>query len=101
MPDHGLPEYLRHPPDSAGSVLPPVRTAPQLLDFLGIGWDNFERLCLRLAPDGRDVHHQLYGNRGQNQQGIDLYVRLDGQNGYSPTSASACRPLTRASSQRL
>ena len=60
-----------------------------------MAWENFERLCLRLATDRGEVVHsadrggntvtdgrgsardaRLYGVRGQDQQGIDLYVRL-------------------------
>src|SRR3954454_11737381 len=82
MPEPGLPDYLQQAPDSAGKTAPLAQTAPQLLDFLELGWDNFERLCKRLAPDGRELHYQLYGTRGQNQQGIDIYVRLADADGY-------------------
>jgi energy-coupling factor transporter ATP-binding protein EcfA2 len=40
-------------------------------------WENFEKLCLRLASrEARVEHCQLYGIRGQDQDGIDLYARL-------------------------
>jgi hypothetical protein len=74
---------------------PPVETRHQVLPFDCLAWENFERLCLRLsirrgevvhsadyggnaAADGRGSARdaRLYGVRGQDQQGIDLYMRL-------------------------
>jgi hypothetical protein len=70
-------EYLYEPPDSSGRVPPSVITALQLLPLASLGWDNFERLCLRLAEREADVEYAgLYGVRGQNQQGIDVLVRF-------------------------
>jgi len=80
-------------------MAPPVETRVQVLPFHDLAWENFERLCLRLARDHGVVVHsadhaagdtetgrmsarqagaqgRLYGTRGQNQQGIDLYVRM-------------------------
>jgi hypothetical protein len=76
------------------SIDPPVETRHQVLPFESLAWENFERLCLRLAIGHGEVVHsadyggaaadgrrsardaRLYGVRGQDQQGIDLYVRL-------------------------
>jgi hypothetical protein len=70
-------EYLYEPPDSSGRVPPSVITALQLLPLASLGWDDFERLCLRLAEREADVEYAgLYGVRGQNQQGIDVLVRF-------------------------
>jgi hypothetical protein len=77
---------------------PPVETRHQVLPFDCLAWENFERFCLRLAIGRGEVVHsadhggdvpadgrrsardaldaRLYGVRGQDQQGIDLYVRL-------------------------
>jgi tetratricopeptide (TPR) repeat protein len=72
-------DYLREKPDSAEQIAPPVVTSLQLLPFDELGWDNFERLCLRLAEaDGEVEYAGLYGVRGQDQQGIDVLVRLLG-----------------------
>lgn len=69
-----LPSWLEIPPASAPP--PPVDTRPQLLPFGDLGWEDFERLCVRLAREEGDIEHcQLYGARGQQQQGIDLYSR--------------------------
>ena len=76
---------------------PPVNTREQLLPFQGLTWQNFERLCLRLArtrgeaqyaDDHVDPDHDagrfsvstalaqgaLYGTSGPDQQGIDLVL---------------------------
>ena len=98
MAEPGLPDYLLEQPDSARRVMPPVRTSPQTLDFLALQWDNFGRLCGRLAPQGREVHHQLYGMRGRNQQGIDLTFVCPTVTAASRTGASACGMSTGRSS---
>ncbi|MGW2016644.1 NACHT domain-containing protein [Streptomyces sp. NPDC001927] len=90
---------------SLQTVPPPVHTSEQLLPLERLAWENFERLCLQVAlergaveastdyADGDTVTGRmstfdaqaqggLYGTRGQEQQGIDLYVRLpDGRDG--------------------
>lgn len=48
----------------------------QCLPFELLQWENFERLCYRLAGQDADVEfHSLYGRAGQAQQGIDIYAR--------------------------
>jgi hypothetical protein len=68
-----LPAYLHGPARSA--IRPPVQTRVQELPFGELAWEDFERLCLRLAWLEADVVYcQLYGTRGQKQEGIDLYA---------------------------
>jgi hypothetical protein len=91
---------------------PPVETRQQVLPFECLAWENFERLCLRLAIGRGEVIHsadhggtaadgrrsardaldaRLYGVRGQDQQGIDLYVRLvETPDGRSPERRYLC-----------
>jgi hypothetical protein len=58
------------------AVRPPVDSRQQLLPFGELSWENFERLCYRLAHHGRNVEDvRLYGTPGQAQEGIDLFVR--------------------------
>ena len=58
------------------AVAPPVVTREQVLPVGSLSWDNFERLCFRLKHRGGDVEDaRIYGQRGQAQEGIDLYVR--------------------------
>jgi hypothetical protein len=60
-----------------------VLTRPQVLPFDELSWDDFERLCLRLAQSEATIEHcQLYGLVGQDQAGIDLYARRMAQATY-------------------
>ncbi|MBI5604358.1 MAG: hypothetical protein HY879_13510 [Deltaproteobacteria bacterium] len=60
----------------APAVGPPTVTREQVLPLGSLSWENFERLCFRLAHRGGDVEDaRIYGERGQAQEGIDLYVR--------------------------
>ena len=89
---------------------PPVETRQQVLPFECLAWENFERFCLRLAIGRGEVVHsadhggntaadgrrsardaRLYGVRGQDQQGVDLYVRLaQVPDGSSPERRYLC-----------
>lgn len=66
---------LTPPAPSTGHL--PVITKQQLLPFGELQWENFERLCLQLASsDGNPERCQRYGSPGQNQDGINILVRL-------------------------
>ena len=50
--------------------------ADGVLPFGELTWENFERLCYRLASRAARVEHVArYGRSGQAQQGIDLFAR--------------------------
>ena len=70
------PSWLAQPA-TAGLDRPPTRTRLQILPFHELEWENFERLCYRLARFAGDVEQwaALFGGRGQKQDGIDIYVR--------------------------
>jgi hypothetical protein len=71
-----LPAYLLQPPVPVVGL--PAEPRIQELPYESIGWENFERLCLRCAQSESDVERaHLYGVKGQAQYGIDLYARLD------------------------
>lgn len=54
----------------------PVHSVTMTLPFAELTWENFEKLCYRLAGKGADVEsHSLYGRTGQAQQGIDIFAR--------------------------
>lgn len=54
----------------------PVQTVLQSLPFHELRWENFEKLCYRIAGKDADVEfHSLYGRSGQAQQGIDIFAR--------------------------
>lgn len=69
-----LTEIAAQPSTVVSSL--PVATRLQRLPSAELTWENFERLCVRLVSKDPDVEFaQAYGVRGQNQEGIDLYVR--------------------------
>jgi predicted helicase len=77
-----VPAWLELPASSAVNL--PVETRLQELPLSELRWEDFERLCLRLARlDGEVEHCQLYGVRGQTQHGIDLFVRHRDPQTYS------------------
>jgi energy-coupling factor transporter ATP-binding protein EcfA2 len=54
----------------------PVVTAIQSLPFDKLRWENFEKLCYRLAGKDAEVEsYSLYGRAGQAQHGIDIFAR--------------------------
>lgn len=70
------PVWLRAEPEGKAPD-PPIRTQAMLLPFLGIGWENFERLCLRLSEcNGEVLAAWAYGKSGHEQYGIDILVRM-------------------------
>lgn len=65
-------------------VRPPVTSREQVLPLQQLRWENFEKLCYRLAFRLGDVADcRRYGVQGQSQGGIDLYVRRLSDHGYS------------------
>ena len=67
-----IPPYLESPSDQQPPS-PPVITRAQELPFGDLTWENFERLCLRIARREANVRQCfLYGERGQEQRGIDF-----------------------------
>ena len=71
-----IPTWLAQPPNT--TVPPPAVTRLQKLPLGALTWENFERLCLRLARlDSMVECCQLYGTRGQDQQGIDIFARAN------------------------
>src|SRR6266567_2315211 len=76
-----IPSFLGTPP--TGSVKPPVISRLQELPFGDLAWEDFEKLCVRLARSESEIEHcQLYGTKGQRQEGIDIYARLTRTRSY-------------------
>lgn len=78
-PSHRMPftviPGLMTPPDAVPDRLP-VRTRDHALPFGELSWENFERLCHRLASTDANVEHSArYGLQGEAQEGIDIYAR--------------------------
>ena len=69
------------PPESYVPI--PANTRTQILPLKELPWDSFQRLCARLAQRCGDVERcQEYGLQGQNQEGIDIYVRRSESSRY-------------------
>jgi hypothetical protein len=68
------------------------------LPFQELEWENFERLCYRLAKTRGDVEQwaALYGSRGQKQDGIDIYARRPDAKLYSCWQSKRHKHLTPA-----
>lgn len=66
---------------SKDSVGIPIETRIQTLPFSALSWENFERLCFVLGSRLMECIEtsQVYGRRGQKQEGIDLYFNKDGR----------------------
>lgn len=72
----GWEHAITGPPDRV-NVSPPTQTRKQVLPFGEITWENFERLCYRLAGYSDAVEdYRRYGRPGQAQEGVDVYARL-------------------------
>ncbi len=78
-----IPDHLRTPPDQVVNDRP-VRSNIQELPFSRITWENFEKLCVRLVELTHDVGDcRQYGNRGEDQEGIDLYAKAKSSTLYT------------------
>lgn len=72
-----IPPDLEDPPGEP-QVEPPLDAAPHDLPFGRIPWEDFEKLCLRLAKRESDVEDgRRFGTSGQSQSGIDIYARKE------------------------
>ena len=68
--------YLYTP--SASKINPPVDTKIQMLPVEQLGWEDFEKLCLRLAQLEHSIDNcEIYGIKGQKQQGIDIFAQKE------------------------
>jgi hypothetical protein len=80
LSDHEKPSSFDadlNAPPGAIPARPPVTTRVQTLPFGELTWENFERLCYRLAGRSERIEFVArYGRSGQTQQGIDVFARL-------------------------
>ena len=66
------PSYLYTP--SSSRVNPPIKSKIDVLPIDQLKWEDFERLCLRLAQvDHGKSNCEVYGIKGQKQHGIDIF----------------------------
>jgi 3-methyladenine DNA glycosylase AlkD len=67
--------YLNTPVESI--VEPPIDTTCQELPLEKLSWEDFEKLCLALIQTEFSISDcEIYGVKGQAQDGIDIYARL-------------------------
>ncbi len=72
-----LPRGIEAPADTIPH--PPVETRSMSLPFGELTWENFERLCYRLAKLSGTVEYcARYGVQGEAQEGIDIFARTEG-----------------------
>lgn len=86
--------WLKQPANAIPTKVP-IRTNKQNLPYGDLTWENFERLCLRLAEvQGEAEYWALYGTKGQAQDGIDIYVRHDAAKNYSVWQSKRHKKVT-------
>jgi predicted helicase len=68
--------YLNTP--STSKINPPVDITMQTLPVEQLGWEDFEKLCLRLAQLEHSIDNcEIYDIKGQKQQGIDIFAQKE------------------------
>lgn len=66
--------YLHTPPQII--VNPPIDTTIQELPFEELHWEDFEKICLALVQLDFSINDcEIYGIKGQAQEGIDIFAR--------------------------
>lgn len=78
-----IPKHLVATP-SVYAGDPPASSLKSELPFGELKWEDFERLCLRLAKEQSNIEScRLYGAQGDSQEGIDLYARFFTEEKYT------------------
>ncbi|MCW3789634.1 restriction endonuclease [Plebeiibacterium sediminum] len=58
------------------NVDPPIDTKEQELPLEKLAWEDFEKLCLAVVQIDFTINDcEIYGIKGQAQEGIDIYAR--------------------------
>lgn len=66
--------YLHTPTQTI--VAPPIDTKEQELPLDQLSWEDFEKLCLAVVQTDFSINDcEIYGIKGQAQEGIDIYAR--------------------------
>jgi hypothetical protein len=66
-------QYLFTP--SKSTINPPISTTAQSLPMEQLSWEDFEKLCLRIAQVEHSIDNcEIYGIKGQSQEGIDVFA---------------------------
>ncbi|MFA6103473.1 MAG: NACHT domain-containing protein [Victivallaceae bacterium] len=68
--------YLHTP--STSKIEPPIDSTVNELPIEKLEWEDFEKLCLRIAQIEHSIDDcEIYGVKGQKQDGIDIFARKD------------------------
>ena len=68
--------YLLTPSNS--KINPPINTKKSDLPIEDLGWEDFEKLCLKLVEIDNSIDDcEIYGIKGQKQNGIDIFAKQD------------------------
>lgn len=95
-----IPSYLTTP--TTTKVRPPVDTKLQELPYQELEWDDFERLCFRIIKTDSSIEHcQIFGKRGQNQEGIDIFARKKDNDKYNVYQCKRVKRITPASIKKI
>ncbi|NLI72042.1 MAG: NACHT domain-containing protein [Bacteroidales bacterium] len=66
--------YLHTP--SQTIIDPPIDTNIQVLPLEKLSWEDFEKLCLAIVQTDFSINDcEIYGIKGQSQEGIDIFAR--------------------------
>ena len=66
--------YLHTPTQTI--VIPPIDTTIQELPLEKLSWEDFEKLCLAIVQTDFSINDcEIYGIKGQAQEGIDIFAR--------------------------
>lgn len=84
--------YLLTPSNS--KINPPTNTKKSDLPIEDLSWEDFEKLCLKLIEIDYSIDDcEIYGIKGQKQNGIDIFAKKD--NGkYSSSQCKKYKSLT-------
>lgn len=78
------PEYLDKPPNRDSTL--PIRKNQMELPIRDMGWEDFEKLCLRMVEFVEGFQRsdcEILGRKGQKQDGIDIYARKEPEKYYT------------------
>ncbi|MDP1747762.1 MAG: NACHT domain-containing protein [Bacteroidota bacterium] len=86
--------YLNTP--SCSKIDPPINTTGDDLPIEKLIWEDFEKLCLRISAEYHSIDDcEIYGVKGQKQNGIDIFAKKDNGN-YSSYQCKRYQRITEA-----
>jgi len=72
----------------------PIEATANKLPIENLAWEDFEKLCLRVAETRHTIDDcEIYGIKGQKQDGIDIFAIKDNDN-YSSYQCKRYKSIT-------